>query len=147
MRIKRFESFGVKKLIWIHGLPGSGKTYLANQISKDGDYSILDDIMDISLIEAEMNKGRDIILSSPYFESFTGMPFESRLRTMLAGTDYDVEEIWFDNDPEKCIENVKSRKDHKIKPNNLFPEIRMFSSRYKIPEGVRTIPVWSNQKV
>lgn len=64
MRIKRFESFGVKKLIWIHGLPGSGKTYLANQINKDGDYSILDDIMDISLIEAEMNKGRDIILSS-----------------------------------------------------------------------------------
>lgn len=146
MRIKRFESFGAKKLIWIHGLPGSGKTYLAKQISKDGDYSILDDIIDISLIEEEMNKGRDIILSSPYFESFTGMPFESRLRKILNSSDYDVEELWFENDPEKCIENVKSRKDHKIKPNNLFTEIKMFSSRYKIPEGARAIPVWSNQK-
>ena len=143
MRIKRFESFGSKKLIWIHGLPGSGKTYLANQINENGDFSILDDIIDISLIVAEMNKGSNIILSSPYFENYTGLPFESKLRKILNDSDYEVEEIWFENNPDTCIENIKSREDHKIKPNTLYPEIRIFSSKYKIPEGSKVIPVWS----
>lgn len=144
MRIKRFENFSLKKFVWIHGLPGSGKTYLANQINKNNDYTILDDINDISKIEAEMGKENNIILSSPYFENYIGMPLESRLRKVLNDSDYDLEEIWFENNPENCIKNINNRKDHNIRANILAPEVRILSMRYRIPEGSKVIPVWSN---
>ena len=56
MRIKRFESFGAKKFVWIHGLPGSGKTYLANQINQNNDYTVLDDILNMSRVRPKWIK-------------------------------------------------------------------------------------------
>ncbi len=143
MRIKRFESFSTKKFVWIHGLPGSGKTYLANQMNKNNDYTILDDINDMSKVEAEMDKGNNIILSSPYFEKYIGMSLESRLRKALEGSDYELEEIWFENNPENCIKNINNRVDHNIKANILAPEVIELSHRYRIPEGSKVIPVWT----
>lgn len=143
MRIKRFESFSTKKFVWIHGLPGSGKTYLANQMNNNNDYTILDDIIDMSKVQAEMDKGNNIILSSPYFEKYIGMPLESRLRKILEGSDYQLEEIWFENNPENCIKNINNRVDHNIKANILAPEVMELAYRYKIPEGSKVIPVWT----
>ena len=143
MRIKRFESFSTKKFVWIHGLPGSGKTYLANQMNKNNDYTILDDIIDMSKVQAEMDKGNNIILSSPYFEKYIGMSLESRLRKALEGSDYQLEEIWFENNPQNCIKNINSRVDHNIKANILAPEVMELSYRYRIPEGSKVVPVWT----
>ena len=144
MRIKRFESFGAKKFVWIHGLPGSGKTYLANQINQNNDYTVLDDINDMSKVQAEMEKGSNIILSSPYFEKYIGMMSqEARLRKALEGSDYELEEIWFENNPENCIKNINSRAGHKIKASILAPEVMELSYRYRIPEGSKVIPVWT----
>ena len=143
MRIKRFESFSTKKFVWIHGLPGSGKTYLANQMNKNNDYTILDDIIDMSKVQAEMDKGNNIILSSPYFEKYIGMPLESRLRKTLEGSDYQLEEIWFENNPQNCIKNINNRVDHNIKANILAPEVIELAYRYRIPEGSKVIPVWT----
>ena len=143
MRIKRFESFNTKKFVWIHGLPGSGKTYLANQMNKNNDYTILDDIIDMSKVQAEMDKGNNIILSSPYFEKYIGMSLESRLRKALEGSDYELEEIWFENNPQNCIKNINNRVDHNIKANILAPEVMELAYRYRIPEGSKVIPVWT----
>ena len=144
MRIKRFESFSTKKFVWIHGLPGSGKTYLANQMNKNNDYTILDDIIDMSKVQAEMDKGNNIILSSPYFEKYIGMiSLESRLRKALEGSDYELEEIWFENNPQNCIKNINNRVDHNIKANILAPEVIELSYRYRIPEGSKVVPVWT----
>ena len=144
MRIKRFESFSTKKFVWIHGLPGSGKTYLANQMNKNNDYTILDDIIDMSKVQAEMDKGNNIILSSPYFEKYIGMiSLESRLRKALEGSDYQLEEIWFENNPQNCIKNINNRVDHNIKANILAPEVIELSYRYRIPEGSKVVPVWT----
>ena len=143
MRIKRFESFSTKKFVWIHGLPGSGKTYLANQMNKNNDYTILDDIIDMSKVQAEMDKGNNIILSSPYFEKYIGMSLESRLRKALEGSDYQLEEIWFENNPQNCIKNINNRVDHNIKANILAPEVMELAYRYRIPEGSKVIPVWT----
>ena len=143
MRIKRFESFNTKKFVWIHGLPGSGKTYLANQMNKNNDYTILDDIIDMSKVQAEMDKGNNIILSSPYFEKYIGMSLESRLRKALEGSDYQLEEIWFENNPQNCIKNINNRVDHNIKANILAPEVMELAYRYRIPEGSKVIPVWT----
>ena len=131
------------KFVWIHGLPGSGKTTLANEINKDGNYVILDDIMDISKVKKELEEGNDIILVSPYFDNYMSFSLDVKLKEVLNDFDYDVEEIWFENDPEKCIDNLRSRSEHNIKSSLIIPEVNIFSLKYKIPSGVEQIEVWS----
>ena len=98
----------------------------------------------MSRVQAEMDKGNNIILSSPYFEKYIGMmSLETRLRKALEGSDYELEEIWFENNPENCIKNINSRKDHNIKASILAPEVMALSTRYRIPEGSKVIPVWT----
>lgn len=131
------------KFVWIHGLPGSGKTTLANEINKDGNYVILDDIMDISKVKKELEEGNDIILVSPYFDNYMSFSLDVKLKEVLNDFDYDVEEIWFENDPEKCIDNLRSRSEHNIKSSLIIPEVNIFSLKYKIPSDVEQIEVWS----
>lgn len=131
------------KFVWIHGLPGSGKTSLANEINKDGNYVILDDIMDISKVKKELEEGNDIILVSPYFDNYMSFSLDVKLKEVLNDFDYDVEEIWFENDPEKCIDNLRSRSEHNIKSSLIIPEVNIFSLKYKIPSDVEQIEVWS----
>lgn len=134
------------KFVWIHGLPGSGKTTLANDINKDGNFVILDDIMDVSKIKKELEEGNDIILVSPYFDNYMRFSLDVKLKEVLNDFDYDVEEIWFKNDPEKCIDNLRSRSEHNIKSSLIIPEVNIFSSKYKIPSDVVPIEVWSGKK-
>ena len=145
--IKLFENFEKLEFIWIHGLPGSGKSTFAKNINDENpekDFIILDDIHDIEQIKVLMGEKRNIILNSPYFDNWTeGMSQEKNLRTILdSSEDYSVKEYWFENDPEACIENLKKRKEHKFSSNVLISEIEYQSGKYKIPSGVKTIPVW-----
>ena len=143
--LKLFEDFtnSKSKFVWIHGLPGSGKTTLANEINKGGNFIILDDIMDISKVKKELEEGNDIILVSPYFDNYMMFSLDVKLKEVLNDFDYDVEEIWFKNDKEKCIDNLRLRSEHPIKSSLIIPEINMFSSKYKIPSDVEPIEVWS----
>jgi len=146
--IKLFENFEKLEFIWIHGLPGSGKSTFAKNINDENpkkDFIILDDIHDIEQIKVLMGEKRNIILNSPYFDNWTEGISEKKLRTILdSREDYSVKEYWFENDPESCIENLKKRKEHKFSSNVLISEIRYQSGKYKIPSGVKTIPVWSS---
>ena len=146
--IKLFENFEKLEFIWIHGLPGSGKSTFAKNINDENpekDFIILDDIHDIEQIKVHMGEKRNIILNSPYFDNWTERISEKKLRTILdSREDYSVKEYWFENDPETCIENLKKRKKHKFSSNVLISEIRYQSGKYKIPSGVKTIPVWSS---
>jgi len=147
--LKLFENFEKLEFIWIHGLPGSGKSTFAKNIRDENpkkDFMILDDIHDIKQIKVLMGEKRNIILNSPYFDNWTeGMSREKNLRTILdSSEDYSVKEYWFENNPEACIENLKKRKEHKFSSNVLISEIEYQSGKYKIPSGVKTIPVWSS---
>lgn len=131
------------KFVWIHGLPGSGKTTYASNINKKGNYVLLDDIMDISKVKKELEEGNDIILVSPYFDNYMEFSLDVKLKDLLKDFDYDLEEIWFENNPKKCISNLNKRSVHKIRSSSIIPEINMFSSKYKIPSDVKQIEVWS----
>ena len=145
--LKKFESFNSenlqRKFIWIHGLPGSGKTHLSNEISKDQKFVILDDIGNISKVVSNLDKENNIILSSPYFDNYINLGLDLKLKSILKDYDYDIDEIWFENNPENCIKNIKNRTDHKIDSVSIIPEIPNFSRNYIIPVGVKTIPVLS----
>jgi len=145
--LKKFnENVKSKRFIWIHGLPGSGKSTIANKIvmdNPDENYVLLDDVGSLNKVSDEIDKGSNIILNSPYFDNYMMFDLDKKLRDILSNNlDYLVDEIWFENNPNKCIENIKNRKNHKIAPEILFGEIQNFSINYKIPIGVKTIPVF-----
>jgi energy-coupling factor transporter ATP-binding protein EcfA2 len=149
--IRLFENFEKLEFIWIHGLPGSGKSKLANNINDENpekNFIILDDIPDIEQIKVHMNNKKNIILNSPYFDNWTGrISQEKNLRIILEDSEYySVKEYWFENNPKACIENLKKRKEHKFSSGSLISEIGYESKLYKIPSSVKTIPVWSSNK-
>lgn len=144
------SSLNSKKFIWIHGLPGSGKSFLSTKIQSENSeksYQLLDDIYDIKIVKNEIDKDSNIILTSPYFENYikwTKM-FEKLNQELDNQKDYFVKHIWFKNDLEACIENLEQRKEHKIASLSILMEIRQYSKDYIIPARATTIPVYSNK--
>ena len=146
--LRLFENFENLEFVWIHGLPGSGKTYLSNKIKKENpekDFIILDDIGDFGKIEQGVIDRRNIIMSSPFFENFNNFypNFPDKLKDFLGTNGYILKEYWFENNPEACIKNVKMRTEHKIDSRSVITEIPYYSLRYKIPPGVETLPVYN----
>jgi hypothetical protein len=147
--LRLFENFENLEFVRIHGLPGSGKTYLSNKIKKENpekDFIILDDIGDFEKIEQGVKDRRNIIMSSPFFENFNNFypNFSDKLKDFLGSNRYILKEYWFENNPEACIKNVKMRTEHKIDSRSVITEIPYYSLRYKIPPGVETLPVYNN---
>ena len=146
--LKLFEAFNNKEFIWIHGLPGSGKSHLAKKISKeksDVSYVVLDDIANIDDILEHINENRNIILTSPYFENYNNYGLDKKLKNILDNSNYSIKEYWFENNPKACVENVSRRKSHKIGSTALIPEIWYYSKNYKIPTDAETISVWQSE--
>lgn len=138
-----------KKFIWIHGLPGSGKSHLANLLAsrEEGKIKVLDDVASINEVEQNILEHDVVIFSSPYFEEYVGLRgLPQKLMELLKGLGIKLKELWFENDPEACIKNLLRRGDnHMITADILIPEIMDFSTRYKIPKGSATIPVWNDE--
>ncbi len=142
---RMFESRAETELIWIHGLPGSGKSHLIQKIIRESEFewSVFDDTAGVEEILASLQAGKRVILASPYFEDYIPIGLGKRLRSSLADLDQvTLREVWFSNDPEQCIENVLSRKGHTIAARSIVSEIPTFSRNYMIPDGVVTEPVW-----
>jgi hypothetical protein len=147
--LRLFENFNSLEFIWIHGLPGSGKTYLSNKIKEENpekDFIVLDDIGGFESIEEGVKDKRNIIMSSPFFENFNSFypNFSDKLKDFLATNGYILKEYWFENNPEACIKNVKGREGHKIASKSVITEIPYYSSKYKIPPDVETLPVFTH---
>jgi hypothetical protein len=132
-------------MIWIHGLPGSGKSHLIRELVEASDlqWRVFDDTSSVENLLSALQAGENVILASPYFEDYIPIGLGKRIRSHLADLDpVTLREVWFSNDPEQCIENVLSRKGHTIDAGSIVPEIFSFSKRYTIPDGVDTVPVW-----
>lgn len=143
------SALGKKHLIWIHGLPGSGKSFLAkekqNKFPKK-EYQILDDIFNIDQVKSLLENGENIILTSPYFENYSFTKNFDILNNLLKlYSNYFVFHFWFENDKESCIKNLENRVEHKIDSKSIIGEMDYFSKKYKIPAGVRTIPVYKSR--
>jgi hypothetical protein len=138
-----------KQFIWIHGLPGSGKSFLANKIkSENPNFELLDDVGNISQVQKLIDYGKNIILTSPYFEEylFRGSNFSKLNQILENNNDYELIEYWFENNPKACIDNLQNRKEHKIESDSIIGEIFTFSKNYNIPQNVEVIPVYQKMK-
>jgi hypothetical protein len=129
----------VKHIFLIVGLPGSGKTHLANEMMQRFPDSLLLDDMSVDT-DAKIEAGNDaenIIIADPNVCRFGPHVAIKKLREWFG--EYDLDIIPFENDPKQCWENVKNRRDgRKITAASI---IRL-AADYTADEWGTPRPVW-----
>lgn len=137
---------GSNTIILIVGLPGSGKSRLANRINQDngGKFTIINDPKDFKKIEDNIHK--DLIITDPH------LCFEKNRQSALQkikdlNPNCKIEWIYFKNDPEQCLinSNVRNRANQiSFKPvKKVDGFIKNFSQFYTIPDGAFVVDVWN----
>jgi len=126
----------------IVGLPGSGKSHLAERIASldaTANTVIFDDMKMSDLEQARdtIKSGRNIVLTHPQL-CVTSIRETAKITIEAWGGEVDF--LYFTNDPDACLANVKRRNDgRKVE---MF--IRDLSKDYKIPDdaGIMICRVW-----
>lgn len=125
------------KAIIIVGLPASGKTTLANNLIKDNCFMLFDDVSVSEKLFSDMNdhikSQKDLVITDPYI---CLKNVQDVLKNKLIG--YDIEWIYFENDPNQCLINASFR-DKKV--DGL---IKNLSKQYYMPNQVVPMKVFSN---
>lgn len=128
--------YNMSNILMIVGLPGSGKTTLAKQINADngGKYYLIDDPKNFET-DVMPFLDRDVIITDPYlcFKNFRVAAIK-RIESVKPGVKIDW--IFFENNPEKCLDNAKNRPNKKVESF-----IKNFSSKYDIPKNVTVVEV------
>jgi len=96
-------------VLFIVGLPGSGNSTLANQMSKEDGRIIIDDPKDFKK-EVVPFLDKDIIVTDPTL-CFEESRNSAAKKLKEFNPDLKLDWIYFENDPEQCLLNVKSRND------------------------------------
>lgn len=125
------------KVIFIAGLPGSGKTHLAKELAKNG-YELFDDVGAETAKEDVINcmrDGKDCIVVDPHFCSLGARQAAQKIAEKFSA---EVEWIFFENNPELCLKNAKRRNDGR----KVEDFIKSLSKVYSIPENEKSIPVY-----
>ena len=129
------------KITMIVGPPGAGKTFLGNTMKDIFNIPFIDDISipgQLDLFEYNLKLGKDVIIADVFFcleaERLKAVNFIHKLIQNV-----EIEWIYFENDPEKCLKNVKQRADGRA----VEGLIRHLTKEYKIPENVEAKEIWS----
>lgn len=128
----------MKKVTFIVGLPGSGKTTLGNKLSSQGAFFV----DDINLIKNKKEllssiRSNHVIIADVYLCQFkVRMQAKTYLTNIFGGM--KEEWIFFENDPIQCKKNVRFRNDGR----DVEGMIDFMAKQYSYPEGKVPVPVW-----
>ncbi len=137
------------KVYIIIGLPCSGKTYLANQISS-GIIPICDDSICIGrdiFSKCSLDELRNgYILSHPFLCVKETLQSEINwINETFKNMNISIECIYFENNFNKCLKNLEYR----IKSGdsrNVELSIRRLAKEYSIPGDYLVLPIWQSYK-
>ena len=118
------------------GLPGSGKTWYANNVLKPD--ILVDDPKDIKDFPKDLPLDQHMVVSDPMF-CLKHVREKQILGIMYPG--HEIRFIFFENAPEKCKSNVEYRRDGRY----VDITAKYLAKNYDIPEGVVPLPVWRQQ--
>jgi GTPase SAR1 family protein len=126
------------KIICIVGLPGSGKTHLANRLAVESSniVMVLDDFSQTTKILPQTRC--DLIITDPHFcVTEDRRNADQTIRETYPGA--EIEWLFFENNEIKCIINAERRNDGR----DVRGTIKRYAKIYQIPEGVNQIEIWS----
>lgn len=118
----------MKSVIMLIGLPGSGKTTFGKAMEKGNDTTkFVDDISHIKQLPSTFwNKIAisDVNFCDPEIEKKAYDILKKRYR------DYRIDRVYFRNDVETCLHNIKFRDDGR----NVIGTVDRFKDVYKVPD-------------
>lgn len=128
------------KIYCLAGLPGSGKTYLGMKISEKENAILIDDISSTDHLAKVLEENRNIVIADPHF-------CNSKIRNIAElfikkhSSYAEIIWIYFENNPQKCLNNVEYRNDgRKVKI-----DINILSKIYLIPKDIKPLSIWQSK--
>lgn len=143
----------LEKIIYIIGLPGSGKTTLGNKLIKNKSSTFFLDDPSVShktqkpenFLKSIPRDTKTVILADPHLVVSTQEDLTALNKIVYP--DCAVEFIYFENNPEACLANIQRRnkKDFRIISTGYMA---FLSKTYanNLPENAKTIPVYKGRK-
>jgi len=123
----------LKEVIFVTGLPASGKTVFGSELAEELNYFLMDEPKYDSIREHSVNFNLVVICASFCLK-------KNRARIMKLLPNSIIKWIAFENDPTLCGENDKYRRN--LIPNLSQADISKVSKLYTYPENCEIIPVW-----
>ena len=131
------------KVICIIGLPGSGKTFLAERLLKSygEDWQVWDDpgCKNVDAMLEQIKLGKNIIITDPHLCVLRN---RDNAITLLQKTGVQITNIFFiffENNPNMCIKNVSLRNDER----DVINTIKLYTELYVPPLGCLSVWDWS----
>ena len=120
--------------IIVVGLPGSGKSWLLEHFNIGG-LQVYDDISKQKEKFFKVSLAFDYIRTLPIVLSDPGLCDEKNLAAlikMVENIGYNTCVMYFENDPEKCYNNVEYRADGRIVKNYIKQLSKIYKPKYPV---------------
>jgi hypothetical protein len=125
-----------KYVTFVIGLPGSGKTwFIDNVLNVNGQYDlVIDDPKDLQQINYGITENLNMVIADPWL---CDPDIRAKAEKKFNEVGWYVCYHWFENDPEKCMKNIKYRNDGRI-----ITDLSVFN--YKYPDrNISIMKIWT----
>jgi|ETNvirnome_2_300_1030623.scaffolds.fasta_scaffold09510_3 hypothetical protein len=139
------------RITFIIALPGSGKTYLANELNRTEDNYIIDDPSNFKKDVLPYLDGRDLIIVDPLLcipkirHKAWDLVMKGLYYNKIDIYNIKIQYIYFENDISQCKKNIENRKqDGDLR--NVGITLELLAELYEIPNDVKPIKIWKEDE-